>query len=122
MLEQIKEKYENTPEFIQVLYENYLGKSQKDLADLMGVTTRTVYRWIREEKIESISKLAAERVEETKKIFSILSDVVSNKTINEWLYAENLYINGKRPLDLLIKKDYQTARDLALNIRYGIYP
>ena len=97
------------------------GKNEKAevIANIVGVSVRTVHRWLKDDCVE-LSNLSKSSVKNLGDIFTILFESVTLDGITEWLYGYNQILQGERPIDLLQKKDYRRVRDAAIDLRDNI--
>lgn len=83
---------------------------------ILGVSYRTLHRWIVENNRKP-SNLAKDKIREIMDIFKILHQALPEKGIYEWLNRYNKYLNGEKPVEMLVSGRYREAYDAAKNLR-----
>jgi transcriptional regulator with XRE-family HTH domain len=94
-----------------------LGLSQESLARILGVSSRTVHRWLhgtrprRKPELDRILSLASS-------LLRALSDAAA---VRAYLHHANPSIGNERPVDLLLRGEFdRIAADLQ-SIEEGVY-
>jgi uncharacterized protein (DUF2384 family) len=73
-------------------------RSQRRLAQALGVSPAQVSRWIRGRGIDPVN---AERVDVLELVMSSLLRVYSPTVAERWLFGFNPHLNDRRPIDLV---------------------
>lgn len=73
-------------------------RSQRRLAQALGVSPAQVSRWIRGRGIDPVN---AERVDVLELVMSSLLRVYSPNVAERWLFGLNAQLNDRRPIDLV---------------------
>lgn len=81
---------------VQALSEDF--RSQRRLAQALGVSPAQVSRWIRGRGIDPVN---AERVDVLELVMSSLLRVYSPAVAEQWLFGFNPHLNDRRPIDLV---------------------
>jgi transcriptional regulator with XRE-family HTH domain len=73
-------------------------RSQRRLAQALGVSPAQVSRWIRGKGIDAVN---AERVDVLELVMSSLLRVYSPAVAERWLFGMNPHLRDRRPIDLV---------------------
>jgi transcriptional regulator with XRE-family HTH domain len=73
-------------------------RSQRRLADALGVSPAQVSRWKRGQGIDPVN---AERLDLLELAFSALLRLYEPETAERWLYGRNPHLRNRRPIDLI---------------------
>jgi transcriptional regulator with XRE-family HTH domain len=73
-------------------------RSQRRLADALGVSPAQVSRWMRGQGIDPLN---AERLDLLELALSFLSRLYEPETAERWLEGMNPHLRNRRPLDLI---------------------
>lgn len=104
--------------FVRDLYYNLI-KNQELVADIVGVSSRTVHRWIHNKNYKP-SNLAREKIREIINIFELLREALLVDDIIEWLHTYNKLLRGEKPINQLAKRNYREVHDAASDLRDNI--
>jgi uncharacterized protein (DUF2384 family) len=86
----------NTPRKVVVLSEDF--RSQRLLAELLGIAPAQITRWRRGQEIDEID---ARRVELLELVMSSLLRLYSPEVAELWLLGLNPHLADRRPIDLV---------------------
>jgi CheY-like chemotaxis protein len=97
--------------------QGLLGVSQEILARILGVSSRTAYRWIkggRPRRNPVLERLQA--------LVDSLEDTLDTpEAIRAYLHNPNPGLDGEKPVSLLLQGDFSRVEDSLLAIREGVY-
>jgi putative toxin-antitoxin system antitoxin component (TIGR02293 family) len=102
-----------------------LGKeynlSMQDFADVLEVTPKTLSRWKR--KGEKLSQQQNDRITILESIFAQGERILgSRERMREWLHAKVLYLNGKKPVEMIKTEMGRRLVEEALHqIEFGMF-
>jgi transcriptional regulator with XRE-family HTH domain len=85
-----------TAEKVQALSRDF--RSQRRLAELLGVSPAQVTRWLRGQGIDEVN---AERVDLLELVMSQLLRVYPPEAAERWLVGLNPHLGDRRPIDLI---------------------
>ena len=103
---------------IEIIKEE-VGLSQREVADIVGASSRTVARWA---SGESLPRGALkERILELAAIADMLRKVMTPDAASAWLFGPNPLLGHRRPLELIRSGEYQRVIDAIDAIAEGVY-
>jgi len=97
--------------------QDLLGVSQELFARILGVSVRTVHRWLKGERprprpaLEQLQRLVA----------SLEQTLDTPEAIHTYLHSPNPGLDGERPISYLLRSDFSRIEDHLLAIREGVY-
>ena len=107
---------ESTTEWAQETLE----LSIVDIAEVLGISRRTIQRWNRKEHVPSKSHL--ERLEKMSELRFLLESVFKNNDAAlKWLWSPCPDFKGKTPISLLLKADIDPVLGILAAIESGAY-
>lgn len=125
-------KVENQFDFIKIAnkgvsahvisnFRNYFNISREQTAEMLNVSTPTIYRWIKENKI--LERNYSVQLFELTSLFLCGAEVFgSQESFFKWLALPNTALGGLEPQDLLeIPGGISKVSDLLGRIEYGVY-
>jgi len=125
-------KVENPFDFIKIAnkgvnaqvisnFRNYFKISRDQTAEMLNVSSPTIYRWIRENKI--LERNYSIQLFELTSLFLFGAEVFdSNEDFFKWMALPNTALGGLEPQDLLeIPGGISKISDLLGRIEYGVY-
>ena len=94
-----------------------LGVSQEGLSRILNVSARTAHRWLKGTRPRQTREL--HRLHE---IVALLEQTLSNdEAIRSYLYHANSCLQGERPIDLLIRGDFDRVSADLQAVQEGVY-
>ncbi|MGH9816651.1 MAG: helix-turn-helix domain-containing protein [Candidatus Acidiferrales bacterium] len=94
-----------------------LGISQEALARMVGVSARTIHRWLKGARPRS-----SPRLQELESLIGSLEQTLDTpQAIQTYLHSSNPGLDGEKPIDLLLRRDFARVEDSLLAIREGVY-
>lgn len=94
-----------------------LQLSQESLARVLDVSSKTVHRWLKGTKPKSSSELV-----QLSRLVSLLEDTFPTEgAIQNYLNRPNPSLSGERPLDLLMRGEYERIEADLNAIQEGVY-
>ncbi len=125
-------KVENQFDFIRIAnkgvhahvisnFRNYFNISREQTAEMLNVSTPTIYRWIRENKI--LERNYSVQLFELTSLFLFGTEVFgSNESFFKWMALPNTALGGLEPQEILeIPGGISKVNDLIGRIEYGVY-
>jgi transcriptional regulator with XRE-family HTH domain len=106
----------STSQKITALSEDF--RSQRRLAELLGVSPAQVTRWRRGQGIDEIN---ARRVDLLELAMSSLLRLYAREAAKLWLQGTNPYLGGRRPLDAIRAGRSRELLDAIAQERAGSY-
>jgi len=91
-----------TPSLSEIIKD--LGISQEIFARIVGTSTRTIARWVREEV--KPSRIYQERLDRIIEIHNKLISLLKKEAIHRYLRSYNHALGRRRPIDLLMNQQY----------------
>jgi putative toxin-antitoxin system antitoxin component (TIGR02293 family) len=76
-----------------------LGLSQETLAQVLGVSARTIVRW--EGQTSAPSRLAWDRVERLTEVLRLAEQIFPGSALPSWFRTPNPTLGGRTPIDVL---------------------
>ncbi len=128
----VKEKVESPFDFIHIAnkginanvvknFRVYFDLSRDKTADLLNISTPTLYRWTKSNK--NLERNYSIKLFEIADLFLYGIEVFENKdSFFKWLNLPNTAIGGLEPLELLeIPNGVSKVRDIIGRIEHGVY-
>lgn len=107
--------------FVWWLDKHITNNNHKLTANIIGVSTRTIYRWLASGESGAISNLAKPIIRQVKEVFETLSEAIDLEAIKKWLFSgDNKFLGNRKPIDLLAGQETQTVLEAALDLRDSI--
>jgi transcriptional regulator with XRE-family HTH domain len=99
-----------------------IGLTETDLATATGASTRTVRRWTHalDDDLQRGPNYARQ-IDDLDAIVTELQDSLTPKGIQQWLWARNRYLKGKRPIEVLGEGRFDVVYEAAAAFRDGVY-
>lgn len=79
-----------------------LALSQEALAQVLGVSARTIVRW--ESETATPSRLALDRLERLGEVLRLAEQIFPKRAIASWLRTPNPTLRGRTPADVLVSR------------------
>ncbi len=96
-----------------------LKVSQESLARMLGVSSRTVHRWLRKSKTQPRHHAELQRLQA---IVELLIDTLSSeRAIRQYLNHPNPSLKGELPIALLTRREFDPVEADLQSIREGVY-
>lgn len=92
--------------------------TQEELANILGVSLRTVAGWLRRES--SPGRLASEKISKLYKVYQEIKGVIKPQALHRWLFAHNDLL-GDTIFHILEKGEYEKAIADIKALRQGVY-
>lgn len=94
-----------------------LGVSQEVLSRVLNVSARTAHRWLKGTRPRQTQELHRLR-----EIVALLEQTLPNdEAIRSYLYYANPSLQGERPIDLLIRRDFDRVSADLQAVQEGVY-
>jgi len=93
----------------------------RNIARIIGVSSSVFDKLISETEVK-ITKQAKQRIRKLQEIVDILYNALDSHEIYEWLLSPNKleYMKANRPIDYLLKQNFDIVKDAALDLRDAI--
>ncbi|MDY0341953.1 MAG: DUF2384 domain-containing protein [Lentimicrobium sp.] len=102
-------------------FRTYFNISREQTAEMLNVSSPTIYRWIKEDKM--LDRNYAVQLFELTGLFLFGAEILgSNEDFFKWLALPNTALGGLEPQELLdIPGGISKVSDLLGRIEYGVY-
>lgn len=94
-----------------------LGVSQEGLARMLGVSSRTAHRWLKGTR--------PRRIVEMDKLMEVVvlleQSLTDDEAIRRYLHHANPNLQGEKPIDLLMRKDFDRVSADLQAVQEGVY-
>jgi transcriptional regulator with XRE-family HTH domain len=105
-----------TAEKVQALSRDF--RSQRKLADALGVNVSQVSRWMRG---QGIDELNAEKVDLLEVAMSSLLRLYAPEVAHDWLFGVNPHLRDRRPIDLIRRARFDEVLSAIRQERAGSF-
>jgi uncharacterized protein (DUF2384 family) len=95
------------------------GVRDREVAELLGTTPQTVYRWRKAQADPQSAHLR--RIVDLAFVAEELAELYAPDEARLWLYSRNRQLGGRRPLDLISEGDMETVLQLIAMLKDGAY-
>lgn len=95
------------------------GLSERELADALGTTPRTLRRWSAEDSVPGPA--SREHIEDLLQLLTALRGTIRARSIPKWIRRRVDLLSGRRPAELLVERDIEQLLDLADGLRTGAF-
>lgn len=92
---------------------------QRDIAHVLGTSSRTVSRWISEESEPRPE--ARRRLLEVVSVLEHLSTVLQPAAAHDWLFSPNPLLDHHKPIDLLARGEFRRVLGLIDALAEGVF-
>jgi CheY-like chemotaxis protein len=94
-----------------------LGVSQEFMARILGVSARTLHRWLKGTRPRRNTEL-----DRLQNLVASLEDTLDTpEAVRAYLHSPNPGLDGEKPASLLLRGDFSLVEDSLLAIREGVY-
>lgn len=93
--------------------------SSRDVAQIVGASPRSVYRWARGAAWPR--SRARDRLLEVSAVVNELSRALAPEAVHLWLHSPNPFLNYERPIDRLAHGDYRKVLAAIDAIHDGVF-
>jgi hypothetical protein len=95
------------------------GVGESDVAEMLGTTTQTLYRWRKSQADPRSSHLR--RILDLAFAVEELSEVYEPDATRVWLYSRNKLLGGERPVDMISRGEIDPVLQAIALLRDGAY-
>jgi len=100
------------------LFKNAFGLTNRELAEVVGVSERTIFNWLSGEV--SLNRLAREKIDKLFRVHEKAAKEFKPEALRRWLFAQNEVL-GDSAHDLLVKGEYEKILADIEAMREGVH-
>jgi transcriptional regulator with XRE-family HTH domain len=100
------------------LFKNAFGLTNRELAEVVGVSERTIFNWLSGEV--SLNRLAREKIDKLFRVYEKAAKEIKPEALRRWLFAQNELL-GDSAHDLLVKGEYEKILADIEAMREGVH-
>lgn len=100
------------------LFKIAFGLTNRELAEVVGVSERTIFNWLRGEV--SLNRLAREKIDKLSRVHEKAAKEFKPEALRRWLFAQSEVL-GNSAHDLLVKGEYEKVLADIEALREGVH-
>ena len=100
------------------LFRNAFGLTNRELAEVVGVSERTIFNWLSGEV--SLNRLAREKIDKLFRVHERAAKEIKPEALRRWLFARNELL-GDSAHDLLVKGEFEKVLADVEAMREGVH-